>query len=178
MGCLNASFILVVELVEAKHRRLASMGLMIAFSVGEACVGIFAIYLLDWREFHFFTSIPLFLMIPISWAVSESPRWLNKKEKYKELYALFTSIAKINRSSVPSDLEVLFQNTVLNSSDTTLSEMSHIAVESAEENNDDIKKKESTHVKPSQLVLDPALRIYTIVMFSNWSLVTLGISSF
>ena len=94
------------------------------------------------------------------------------------MYALFTSIAKINRSSVPSDLEVLFQNTVLNSSDTTLSEMSHIAVESAEENNDDIKKKESTHVKPSQLVLDPALRIYTIVMFSNWSLVTLGISSF
>ena len=51
---MNASFTLVVELVEAKHRRLASMGLMIAFSIGEAFVGVFATFIPEWRDYHFY----------------------------------------------------------------------------------------------------------------------------
>ena len=174
MGCLNASFTLVVELFEAKYRRLASMGLMIAFAIGEAFVGICAIFLHEWRNFHLFTSLPLFLMIPISWAASESPRWLNRKEKYKELYALFTSIAKLNRSRVPPDLEVQLQNSITQKVDASLSDLSQLPIEVGIETNPDKNRKATPNVKPSQLILDPALKIYTIVMFSNWSLVTLG----
>ena len=174
MGCLNASFTLIVELVESTHRRLASMGLMIAFSIGEAFVGIFATFFPEWRDFHIFTSVPLFLMIPICMGVAESPRWLNGKEKYAELQVLFTSIAKANRSMVPPDVDVQLQNAVMNRTVTTLSDVSPADLETDKESKDGINKTENRQVKPSQLILDPTLRIYTIVMFSNWSLVTLG----
>ena len=174
MGCLNASFTLMVELVESKHIRLASMGLMIAFSIGEAFVGIFALFLPEWREFHIFTSVPLFLMIPICLGVAESPRWLNGKEKYTELLMLLTNIAKTNRSMVPPDLEDQLQNAIMNKVDTTLSDVSLAALEAGKESEDVLTQKQNTHVKPSQLILDPTMRLYTIIMFSNWSLVTLG----
>ena len=150
------------------------MGLMIAFSIGEAFVGIFATFLPEWRNFHIFTSVPLFLMIPICLGVAESPRWLNGKEKYTELLVLLTTIAKTNQSMVPPDLEAQLQNAIMNKGDTTLSNVSPATLETGKEGKHCINQKESAQVKPSQLFLDPTLRIYTIVMFSNWSLVTLG----
>ena len=170
MGCLNASFTLVVELVEGKHRRLASMGLMIAFSLGEAFVGIFAIYLRDWREFHIITSIPLFVMIPIYFVLAESPRWLNRKQKYKELYSLFRVMAKMNSSKLPLELEQKLQEAII-------LEINDELVTNKGEDIDleqDAAPKTDISVKPSQLVLDSTLRIYTTVMFANWALVTLG----
>ena len=170
MGCLNASFTLVVELVEGKHRRLASMGLMIAFSLGEAFVGIFAIYLRDWRQFHIITSIPLFVMIPIYFVLAESPRWLNRKQKYRELYSLFRVMAKMNSSKLPLELEHKLQEAII-------LEINDEGVPNKGEDIDleqDATPKTDINVKPSQLFLDSTLRIYTAVMFANWALVTLG----
>ena len=172
MGCLNASFTLVVELVEAKHRRLASMGLMIAFSIGEAMVGIFATFIPEWRNYHFYTSIPLFLIILTYWLMAESPRWLNRRRKYKELYSLIKTMAKMNRSKVPSDVEEKFQGILKEETESELTETKD--PEECYTNNEITIPEDVELVKPNQLILDPVLRLYTIVMFFNWALVTLG----
>ena len=172
MGCLNASFTLVVELVEAKHRRLASMGLMIAFSIGEALVGVFATFIPEWRDYHFYTSIPLFIIISIYWLVAESPRWLNRKRKYKELYVLFKTMAKINMSKVPPELEEKLQTVLKDELETTFADVR--VQDSGCLSNEKEIPEEIENVKPIQLLLDPILRLYTIVMFFNWALVTLG----
>ena len=172
MGCLNASFTLVVELVEAKHRRLASMGLMIAFSIGEAFVGVFATFIPEWRDYHFYTSIPLFIIISIYWLVAESPRWLNRKRKYRELYVLFRTMAKINMSKVPPELEEKLQTVLKDESETTFADVR--VQDSGCLSNEKEIPEEIENVKPIQLLLDPILRLYTIVMFFNWALVTLG----
>ena len=172
MGCLNASFTLVVELVEAKHRRLASMGLMIAFSIGEAFVGVFATFIPEWRDYHFYTSIPLFLIISIYWLVAESPRWLNRKRKYKELYVLLKTMAKINMSKVPRELEEKLQTALKKDLEMTFSDVNVQAKDCLSKEKE--IPEESENVKPIQLLQDPILRLYTIVMFSNWALVTLG----
>ena len=176
MGCLNASFTLVVELVESKHRRLASMGLMIAFAIGEALVGIFATFIPEWRDYHYYTSIPLFLIISIYWLVAESPRWLNRKGRYRELYSFFKSMAKVNGSKVPLELEDQLQAIFKN-------EEKIVSKELKDDEESCVSKQvtfatDNTKVKPQQLILDPILRLYTIVMFSNWALVTLGLCIF
>ena len=176
MGCLNASFTLVVELFESKHRRLASMGLMIAFSIGEALVGIFATFFPEWRDYHSYTSIPLFLIIAIYWLVAESPRWLNRKGRYRELYALFKSMAKLNGSKVPSDLEDKLQ--AIFKDEENVASMEPTADEESFLNKEVTVAAENMNVKPKQLILDPMLRLYTIIMFSNWALLTLGLCIF
>ena len=170
MGCLNASFTLVVELVESKHRRLASMGLMIAFPLGEALVGIFAIFILDWRSFHFITSIPLFLMIPIYWLLAESPRWLNRKGRYKELFDLFKVMAKMNRSKIPSDVEKQLQTIIRAQEEYSKSNPNEVDFVP----DTDVDNEKNAKVEPKILLCDPTLRMYTLVMCSNWALVTLG----
>ena len=160
-----------MELVEDKHRAAATMGLMIAVSIGEAGVGFFAIFINDWRNFHFFTSVFLFAMIPICWVMSESPRWMYMRKKYSEMYVLLKSIAKTNKCNIPSDIEVQLREAIKHKADTKPSNVPQVVQGAAEVCNDDKHTKESVPVNASQLILDPTLRIYTIVMILNWALI-------
>ena len=173
MGCLSAPFTLVVELVEAKHRRLASMGLMVAISVGEALVGVSAWFIPNWRDYHYYTTIPLLLIVLIQVLVAESPRWLNRKRKYKELYSMFKAMAKMNKSEVPIQLKEKFEIILNNHRIESISKevIFHDGVCFKNDNKHNDKKEK---ISPIQMLRDPKLRLYTIVMFFNWVFVTLG----
>ena len=175
MGCLNAPFTLVVELAGPRHRTVVGMGLMIAYSIGEAFVGIFAMLLLEWRWFHYISSIPLFLMLPIYFILPESPRWLNTKGKYEELKELFQSMAKINGTKLPTDLEerlraASWYERHQNTSCRQLNACSEKKIRAAS------NKEKHTDGKLCQLFSHPKLRSNTIIMFCNWSLITLGMN--
>ena len=104
--------------------------------------------------------------------MAESPRWLNRRRKYKELYSLIKTMAKMNRSKVPSDVEEKFQGILKEETESGSTETKD--PEASYTNNEITIPEDTEHVKPNQLILDPVLRLYTIVMFFNWALVTLG----
>ena len=176
MGCLIASFTLVVELVASKHRRLSSMGLFFTISLGEFTVGLFALFLRNWRSFHWITSIPLFIMSFMCLLLSESPRWLYTKRKHKQLYIVFQSMAKRNGTKLPDYLETFFQELPTYSENLSKNSFANIIHCVYMRNVDIITKKSHTPDEKicDQLFSNPTLRLYTVVMFFNWVLVTLG----
>ena len=113
---LLPAFTLSVELVGSQYRTLAGMLVQIPFAIGEAFAGILAIFVADWREYHYVTSVPLFLLLGLAFVIPESPRWLMAAGRSKELSAMIQKMADTNGKKISSDilerinqLEVKFQ---------------------------------------------------------------------
>ena len=82
-------------------------------------------------------------------------------------------MASVNHTKIPTDLEERLQEAI-RCEDVKANIMPNEEVSLTQKVDEDTYRKDSTNVKPIQLLSDPTLRIYTIVMFSNWALVTLG----
>ena len=171
VGCFLASFTLVIELVEPNYRSLVGIGLNIPFALGQASVGVLAWVIPDWRYFHYLTSIPMFLFLPIHFVIPESPRWLITNEKYKELAELVRKLANWNRIEIPKALETKLLKAIETQPKTNSSPW-----KLRKRFNPIIKKpiKQRSESQCSRMFTHPILRTNTLVMFANWAFVTLG----
>ena len=106
--------------------------------------------------------------------LSESPRWLNTKRKHKQLYNLFQSMAKRNGTRLPDYLETFFQESLTRPENVSNNSF-HIQNVTCR-NVDSMTKKSHPPDERicDQLFSNPTLRLYTVIMFFNWVLVTLG----
>jgi len=112
VGLFNESFTLTVEVMGAKeivpwlpwvtYRNLMGNVVQIPYAVGEAILGVFAIFIRDYFTLQWVMSVAILVQIPVWLLLPESPRWLLSKGREKEARALMTRAARMNGK--PMDL--------------------------------------------------------------------------
>ena len=163
----------MLEIVEPNYKTRVGMGLNVSFALGCSAVGLAAWLIPDWRDFHYITSIPIFVMCLIHFIIPESPRWLLAKQRYKDLYRLIRKIANTNKVAIPVEIEVSLLDAMANKPEMK----SKITTKSlntfwCEEKTPDKDSTSESHL--INLFINPTLRIITLVLFANWAIVVLG----
>jgi len=92
----NISFVIVVEFMPIKHRTMVGMAINMVFAVGEALVGVAAIYVRQWRTLQLIISVPSAILFLAYWYIPESLRWLVNQKKYEQAEEVAQRIARIN----------------------------------------------------------------------------------
>lgn len=111
MGVYMSSFILCIEWLSTKYRVLASTTIAGVYPLGEICLGIAAIYLVDYREFLVVFYTPAIFVIVYLWLLPESVRWLHAAGHYDRATAVVTRIAHQNNRVLSSmSLDILKTN--------------------------------------------------------------------
>ena len=172
-GSFGPAFNLMLEIVEPNFKTRVGMGLNISFALGCSAVGLAAWLIPDWRNFHYITSVPIFVMCFIHFIIPESPRWLLAKQRYKDLYRLIRRIAKMNKVVIPIEIETALLDVMANEPEMK----SKIIKKSwnpycCEENRADKESKSESHL--TNLFINPTLRTITLVLFADWAIVVLG----
>ena len=173
-GSFGPAFNLMLEIVEPNYKTRVGMGLNISFALGCSAVGLAAWLIPDWRNFHYITSVPIFVMCFVHFIIPESPRWLLAKQRYKDLYRLIRRIAKMNKMAIPLKIETSLLDAMAD--DTELKrkiiKKSFNPFCCEEKVSEKGSKSESEIIN---LFINPTLRTITLVLFANWSIVVLGI---
>jgi len=112
VGLFNEAFTLTVEVMGAKeivpwlpwvtYRNLMGNVVQIPYAVGEAILGVFAIFIRDYVTLQWVMSVVTLVQIPVWLLLPESPRWLLSKGREVEARALMTRAARMNGK--PMDL--------------------------------------------------------------------------
>ena len=172
-GSFGPAFNLMLEIVEPNYKTRVGMGLNISFALGCSTVGLAAWLIPDWRNFHYITSVPIFVMCLAHFIIPESPRWLLAKQRYKDLYRLIRKIAKVNKVAIPIEIETSLLDAMANEK-----EMKRKTIKKSfnpfccEEKNADKESKSESHL--TNLFINPTLRTITLVLFADWAIVVLG----
>ena len=155
-------FNLSVELVGNKQKTFVGNMVQVPFAIGEALVSCIAIGLRDWQTFTLVSSAPLYLLLGLYFILPESPRWLIASKKYKEAKMVIEAGAKMNKVTIPAHLlEIPLDEPF--SKDGEGGAESHAA---AADTTQSLGFKD--------LVRTSTMRRYTIIMWINWIVVTLG----
>jgi OCT family organic cation transporter-like MFS transporter 4/5 len=93
------AFLLLMELTSSSHTSFACGLTLIAYTIGEVLVTIFAYISSDWLLLKWITSIYFAVSLPYLYFVPESPYWLLSRKKYKELEICLRRIANTNGRS-------------------------------------------------------------------------------
>jgi hypothetical protein len=88
-----------MELTSSSHTSFACGLTLIAYTIGEFLVAVFAYIARDWLLLKWITSIYFAISIPYLYFVPESPYWLLTRKKYKELEISLRQMAKLNGRS-------------------------------------------------------------------------------
>lgn len=67
-----------------------------AYAIGEAFVGIVALYVLSWRRLLQYLYGPGLILIVYYWIAPESVRWLISKGRHQEVEKIIKNAAKEN----------------------------------------------------------------------------------
>ena len=172
-GSFGPAFNLILEIVEPHYKTRVGMGLNIAFALGCSAVGLAAWLIPDWRHFHYITSIPIFAMCLVHFIIPESPRWLLAKHKYKDLYRLFRRIAKMNRVTMPVEIEASLLEAMSGEPVKQKSYLKKIRTHFGSENQVS-SKPPNPESQMIHLFTNPTLRVITLVLFAIWMIVVLG----
>lgn len=101
VGLFECAFILSIEFMPVKHRSTVGLLINVLFALGEALVGVYAIFIRRWRALQLTIVLPSAILGLYYWFLPESLRWLVSKGKQKEALELVTKIAKFNGVEVP-----------------------------------------------------------------------------
>jgi len=163
LGCFMVPFSLAVECVGQKWVTPVGVLYQIPFAIGEIILGLTVMGVRTWKMVHIVLGAPLLLLCAMFFVLPESPRWLIAKKRYAEARRTLERAATFNRVTIP---EHLLQ--APNDSETSSQK---------KEESQQIQKDAATKQKElgiATLFTHPELRKYTLVMFVNWIVVTLG----
>jgi hypothetical protein len=85
-----------MELTSSAHTSFSCGLTLIAYTIGEILITIFAYIARDWLLLKWIISIYFAISLPYLFFVPESPYWLLSRKKYNELEVCLRKMAKIN----------------------------------------------------------------------------------
>merc|ERR1719431_2358172 len=101
IGCFMVCFVLVVEHVGYKFTMLVGIAIEIPFAIGEAILGVEAIFIRDWGTLQVVAYLPLLSLLGLWWLVPESPRWLIGSGQLDRAKEVIREVAQGNHREVP-----------------------------------------------------------------------------
>ncbi|CAF1322385.1 unnamed protein product [Rotaria sordida] len=93
------AFLLLMELTSSTHTSFACSLTLVAYTIGEVLLTIFAYVSRDWLLLKWIISIYFSISLPYLYFVPESPYWLLARKKYHELEICLRKMAKMNGRS-------------------------------------------------------------------------------
>uniref|UniRef100_A0A182JXE2 Major facilitator superfamily (MFS) profile domain-containing protein n=1 Tax=Anopheles christyi TaxID=43041 RepID=A0A182JXE2_9DIPT len=96
----TTAFILGQELVGPKQRVFAKSLCLVVFALGEATMGVIAIFIRNWRHYLLVLFVPGLVSLTFLWVTAESVRWLLSKGRNKEAFSVLEKAAKTNRKTL------------------------------------------------------------------------------
>ena len=110
-GGFLQGIILISELVDGKHRPLASLLIFLGQVIAQCLTGVLAYFIHNWKLLFMLCTAPyvfIFIFYPL---VPESVRWLQLKGKTKKLNTIFMKIAKWNKKTMPDKTAITTNKT-------------------------------------------------------------------
>lgn len=105
------AFLLAIELVGPKRRVAAATIITIFYAIGEACLGILASQLQNWRWLLRVLYAPAILQVLFLWILPESVRWLLSQGKEQKAASVLRRAARVNKRYLPEEqLDELLAN--------------------------------------------------------------------
>uniref|UniRef100_A0A182Q0W8 Major facilitator superfamily (MFS) profile domain-containing protein n=1 Tax=Anopheles farauti TaxID=69004 RepID=A0A182Q0W8_9DIPT len=104
----TTAFILGQELVGPKQRVFAKSLCLVVFALGEAAMGVIAMFVHNWRYYLLALFIPGLVSLTFLWVTAESVRWLLSKNRNKEAIKILQKAATINRKTLSESTEKYF----------------------------------------------------------------------
>ncbi|XP_066960846.1 organic cation transporter protein-like [Macrobrachium rosenbergii] len=104
---VKISYILGMESCTPEIRPTAGILLYLPWTLNVIVFSGIAYMIRDWRWMITAASLPSLLLIPGLWFLDESPHWLAVRGRYKEALQVLKRAARWNKSSFPSDEEVI-----------------------------------------------------------------------
>ncbi|RUS90855.1 hypothetical protein EGW08_001362, partial [Elysia chlorotica] len=117
-GMFASSFVMGLELVDPKARKVPGLVTQMFFSVGEFLLAASTYGLGDWRWVSLIITVPTATFFSYFWCVPESLRWLMVHKKYDQVSKVLTRMAAHNGVDPPTsddgdterDLEKLLES--------------------------------------------------------------------
>ncbi|XP_018008787.1 organic cation transporter protein [Hyalella azteca] len=149
-------FVICAEYMPQQHRSVVGLLISVSFALGEAAVGVYAIFIRRWRMLQLTISLPMFVLGISYWVLPESARWLMTQGREQEAEIIVRKMAKFNKIS---NFDIVYLQEKTNMSP------------------DDVKQ-ESKNVL--NLLKTPYMRTRSLILFYAWfttSMVYYGISN-
>uniref|UniRef100_A0A182PKB6 Major facilitator superfamily (MFS) profile domain-containing protein n=1 Tax=Anopheles epiroticus TaxID=199890 RepID=A0A182PKB6_9DIPT len=96
----TTAFILGQELVGPKQRVFAKSLCLVVFALGEATMGVIAMFVHNWRHYLLALFVPGLVSLSFLWVTAESVRWLLSKGRNKEAIVILEKAARTNRRTL------------------------------------------------------------------------------
>ncbi|XP_053679243.1 organic cation transporter protein-like [Anopheles nili] len=106
----TTAFILGQELVGPKQRVLAKSLCLVVFALGEAAMGVIAMFIHNWRFYLLAIFVPGLVSLSFLWITAESIRWLLSKGRREEAIVILQQAAKINGRTLSEETQKHFAN--------------------------------------------------------------------
>ncbi|XP_050390285.1 organic cation transporter protein [Patella vulgata] len=103
-GTFTPAFVLGMELVGPKSRVWAGMITELFWSLGTIILAGAAYWIRNWQTLQLTMSVPGIILLSYFCLITESPRWLISKGRYKEAEKIIQKAAKVNKVVIPSRL--------------------------------------------------------------------------
>uniref|UniRef100_A0A182WEZ8 Major facilitator superfamily (MFS) profile domain-containing protein n=1 Tax=Anopheles minimus TaxID=112268 RepID=A0A182WEZ8_9DIPT len=104
----TTAFILGQELVGPKHRVFAKSLCLVVFALGEAAMGVIAMFVHNWRYYLLALFVPGLVSLSFLWVTAESVRWLLSKGRNKEAITILEKAARTNRKTLSDSTQKYF----------------------------------------------------------------------
>ncbi|KAF2354963.1 Major facilitator sugar transporter-like [Trinorchestia longiramus] len=104
---LTSFYTIALEVTQPKYRATVGVLTALPWAIGTIAWAGLGYLIRDWQWLILTATVPSFLFIPCIWLVDESPRWLVVHGHHDEALKIFKKAAKINRSELPSEAELL-----------------------------------------------------------------------
>jgi OCT family organic cation transporter-like MFS transporter 4/5 len=99
IGVFVVPFNLCVELVGNKYKTPIGLIFHAPYSIGQAILGLIAMWIRDYQTYQIVISIPGFLLLGLYFIIPESPRWLIAKKRYSEAAKVIKCAQTYNKVS-------------------------------------------------------------------------------
>uniref|UniRef100_S4PK73 Organic cation transporter n=2 Tax=Pararge aegeria TaxID=116150 RepID=S4PK73_9NEOP len=104
-SCFMIMYILVLEYVGPRYRTwVANLSIALYFGGGCLILPWLALWIGDWRNLLWATTIPFLMVIAVPYTVPESARWLSSRGRVNDAVKVIRRFEKVNRTKVPDDV--------------------------------------------------------------------------
>ncbi|XP_060068380.1 organic cation transporter protein-like [Ylistrum balloti] len=143
-GLFLTGFVIGVELVGPSKRIWAGIVIEYAFAIGLVSLSFVGYFVRYWQYLVIICALPFALNLSYWWLLPESPRWLISKKRFEEAEAVLRKAERINKVKLPDNL---FDKDI-----------------------DEVPKPTGNFL---QLFTNRILLIRTLIIFFNWTVVTM-----
>ena len=109
-GVYYSVFVLIIEMLDKRHRELSSVLLNIMFALGGVMVGIIVYYDSNWRHMTLWIAVPPIIFFIEYWFVPESLCWLISNKLYSQAYKIVQKAAKNNKRELSAGIIEQFES--------------------------------------------------------------------